>query len=138
MGSNRARASRVSGTAFSVLVSVVVHRLLDRWSDHSEAGYRMPAPAVQRGLLAGCADGEDLAAVLDVDPELVLERVDRVEPHLAPEPGRDAHPGLLAVEVTVEVDEVGLDQEEAVLLVERRASPDVDRRRVRDRVIDGV
>ena len=65
------------------------------------------------GSEAGAAGGADLAGVLDVDGQLVLQGVDPVEADLAAEAGRDADAGLLAVEVVVEVDQMGLDEEES-------------------------
>jgi len=47
---------------------------------------------------------------LDIAVELGPERVDAVEPLLTPEPSFELHPGGLAVEIAVEVEEVRFDQ----------------------------
>ena len=62
--------------------------------------------------------------------ELRLERVDAVELALAAQEVGEADVGLLAVEVAVEVEQVGLEQRVVGVLVERRSAPEVDRARV--------
>ena len=63
----------------------------------------------------------DLARLLDVAVHLRDQLVDRVEALLAPHPLQERDPQRLAVEVAVEVDQVGLDQQAAAGL-ERRAA----------------
>ena len=72
--------------------------------------------------------------MLDVRTELFFERVDPREPNLLAEPVGDLHSCVLAIEVAIEVDEVCLDEEETVLVVERGATTDVDRGRMRQPV----
>ena len=67
--------------------------------------------------------------MLDVVVELRLERVDAVELALAAQEVAEADLGLLAVEVAVEVEQVGLEQRVVGVLVERRAAAEVDRAR---------
>ena len=71
--------------------------------------------------------------MLDVVAQLGDDRLDAVELALAAQEVGEAHLGLLAVEVVVEVEEVGLEQRVLGVLVERRAPPEVDRARVRRR-----
>ena len=60
----------------------------------------------------------------------VTKRVDALELALAAQEVAEAHLGALAVEVAVEVEQVGLEQRVVGMLVERRATPEVDRARV--------
>src|SRR3954447_7440547 len=74
--------------------------------------------------------GQRGARVLAVPGDLVDQRVDRVELDLAPQPAGEADPHVLAVEVAVEVEQVGLEQRRVGLLVEGRAPAQRDRRLV--------
>ena len=63
-----------------------------------------------------------------VPAHLVDQGVDRVEGQLVAQPGDERHPGLLAVEVAGELEQVGLDQQGAVGSVEGGPAADRDRR----------
>jgi len=58
------------------------------------------------------------------------EGVDPVELALAAQEVRELDPGVLAVEVAVEVEQVRLEQRVVGVLVERRAATEIDRTRV--------
>src|SRR5215207_7944930 len=71
-----------------------------------------------------------LADLLDVAPQLGDETVHARESHLTADPRVERDLGLLTVEVAVEVEQVGLDQERAALGIEGGAAADRDRRHV--------
>src|SRR5918999_3171039 len=73
----------------------------------------------------GAHAGADLASLLDVGPHLLLEGLDRLEALLAPHPLDERHAQRLAVEVALEVDQVGLDEQPSAGL-EHRPHADVD------------
>src|SRR5829696_2181002 len=77
--------------------------------------------------LAGC--GTDLAGLIHVAAHLGDQVVDRLEPLLAPQPLQEGDTQRLAVQITVEIQQVGLDQQPAAGL-ERGPHADVDRGRV--------
>ena len=67
-------------------------------------------------------------AAVDVVLQLRDERLDAVELALAAQEVDEPHLGPLAVEVAVEVEQVGLEQRVVGVLVERRPPAEVDRR----------
>jgi hypothetical protein len=69
---------------------------------------------------------EEPAGRLDVVLELRDQRVDALELALAAQEGLEPDPRGLAVEVVVEVEQVGLEQRVVGVLVERRPPPEVD------------
>src|ERR687898_594719 len=71
-----------------------------------------------------------LADLVDVAPQLGDETVHALETHLTADPRVERDLGVLAVEVAVEVEQVGLDQERAALGIEGGAAADRDRRHV--------
>ena len=77
-------------------------------------------PSVPRGALDGSL------GLVAVATDLLDQRLDAVEPHLAAQPGDEPHLGGLAVEVAVEVEQVGLEQAGVGLLVERGTAPERD------------
>src|SRR3954451_25443284 len=85
---------------------------------------------MRRAKLAALARrGTDFAGLIDVPAHLGDELVDRVEALLAPQPLEEGDPQGLTVEIAVEIEQVGLDQQAAPGL-EGRAHADADRRRV--------
>src|SRR5262245_35147863 len=66
----------------------------------------------------GREGAQQLAGLVDVAPDLLDEGLHRVEPDLVAQPGDEPDLGVLAVEVAVEVQEVGLQQADVGLDVE--------------------
>ena len=58
----------------------------------------------------GASGAQELAGLVDVALHLLHEGLDRVEALLAPQPGDEPDLDVLAVEVAVEVEQVGLEQ----------------------------
>src|SRR5512132_452830 len=92
-----------------------------RWRVTVMPAARVAASAVRAG---------DVAGPLDVAAHLLDERLDAVEAPLAAQPLEEVEPQVLAVQIGLDVDDVGLDQHPAPG-VESRPHADVDRRRVR-------
>src|SRR3954470_14306575 len=74
-------------------------------------------------------DRSNFTRLLDVAADLGDQLVDRRKQALTAQPSEEVDSQLLAVEIPLEVDEVGLDQHSAAGL-ELRSHPDVDRRGV--------
>ena len=71
-----------------------------------------------------------LRGVLDVAAKLSLQFIDAVEAALGPQPADEANLGRLVVEISAEADQVRFDQRTLCEVIERRATTDVDCRRV--------
>src|SRR5689334_12939984 len=84
---------------------------------------RLPDPPAGPRLLLG-----KLAHPLDIGPHLRDQVVDVVEALLAPQEPAEPHPGLLIVEIALEIEDVRLAQTQARVGVEGRAPADGDRR----------
>src|SRR5690348_10583891 len=82
-------------------------------------GRRRPAAQDLRGA-------RELARAGDVAVQLLDERLDRVEPQLVAQPVRELEPDRRAVDVAVEVEQVGLDADRVAAVGEGRVVSDAD------------
>src|SRR6266545_1901547 len=85
---------------------------------------RRGAVGVAIGASAGpSASGlvEDAPRLVTVSPDLVDQRLQRLEALLTPQPCHEAHLGGLAVQVAAEVEQVGFEQAHRGVVVELRA-----------------
>ena len=103
--------------AADAFVEYVNAALSPRDSDHARLSWRD-------------ARGEQLAGVLTSSLSWATIASIAVELALAAQEVGEADLGLLAVQVAVEVEQVGLEQRRLGVLVERRAAAEVDRTRV--------
>src|SRR5438445_6476826 len=89
--------------------------------------------AVEATRPAGTADfsgsllGGQRSDPLDVEAHLSDQIVDRVESLLPAEPVREADPGLPAVEVAIEIEDIGLHERQSRVRVEGGPPADGDR-----------